>query len=48
MKIILEKRSRRSRLMTLLSPLLAIAITVVIGGIIFAGLGLDPPMALYL
>ncbi|MDA0341718.1 MAG: ABC transporter permease [Proteobacteria bacterium] len=47
MKIILEKRSQRSRAMALLSPLLAIAITVVTGGIIFASLGLDPAKALY-
>jgi len=47
MKIILEKRIEHSRVMALLSPLLAIAITVVIGGIIFASLGLDPAEALY-
>jgi ABC-type uncharacterized transport system permease subunit len=47
MKIILEKRSEHSRVMALLSPLLAIAMTVVIGGIIFASLGLDPTKALY-
>ncbi len=47
MKIILEKRSERSKGMAFLSPVLAIAITVVIGGIIFAGLGLDPFHALY-
>jgi ABC-type uncharacterized transport system permease subunit len=47
MKIILEKRSERSKGMALLSPVLAIAITVVIGGIIFTGLGLDPFHALY-
>ena len=33
--------------MALLSPVLAISITVVIGGIIFSGLGLDPFHALY-
>ena len=47
MKIILEKRSEHSRVMALLSPILAIAMTVVIGGIIFASLGLDPTKALY-
>ncbi|NQW11492.1 MAG: ABC transporter permease [Alphaproteobacteria bacterium] len=47
MKLILEKRSEQSRAMALLSPLLAIAITVVIGGIIFASLGLDPFKALH-
>ncbi len=47
MKIILEKRSERSKGMAFLSPVLAIAITVVIGGIIFTGLGLDPFHALY-
>jgi len=48
MMIILEKRSEHSRVMTIMSPVLAIAITVVIGGIIFAGLGLDPLKALYI
>ena len=42
MKIILEKRSELSKGMAFLSPVLAIAITVVIGGFIFTGLGLDP------
>lgn len=48
MKIVLERRAEHSKVMTLLSPVLAIAITVVIGGIIFTGLGLDPFSALYI
>jgi simple sugar transport system permease protein len=47
MKLILEKRAERSRKMALLSPLLAIALTVVFGGIIFAIRGLNPLAALY-
>ncbi len=48
MMLILEKRSEQSRAMTFLSPILAIGLTVVIGGFIFAGLGLDPFKALYI
>lgn len=44
----LEKRTAPSGAMTFLSPLLAIAITVAIGGVIFSALGLDPLKALYL
>ncbi len=47
MILILEKRSERSKLMALMSPVLAIAITVVVGGFIFTGLGLNPFKALY-
>ncbi|HFC04902.1 MAG TPA: ABC transporter permease [Rhizobiales bacterium] len=47
MKLILEKRPERSARMALLSPLLAIALTVFFGGIIFALLGLNPLRALY-
>jgi simple sugar transport system permease protein len=47
MRVVLEKRGRYSRAMTLLSPVLAIALTVVAGGILFAGLGLDPFRGLY-
>ncbi len=48
MKIVLEKRNEQSQAMVWLSPVLALAITVVIGGFIFAGLGLDPLKALYI
>jgi simple sugar transport system permease protein len=48
MKIILERRAEHSKAMTLLSPVLAIALTLVIGGIIFTGLGLNPFTALYI
>ncbi len=47
MKLILEKRPQRSAKMALLSPLLAIALTVFFGGVIFALLGLNPLRALY-
>ena len=46
--IVLEKRSEQSKAMTLLSPVLAIGLTVVIGGFIFTGLGLNPFKALYI
>ena len=48
MIITLEKRAARSMAMTFLSPVLAIGLTVVIGGFIFTGLGLDPFKALYI
>ena len=48
MKIILEKRAQRSARMALLSPLLAIGLTVFFGGVIFALLGLNPLRALYI
>jgi len=48
MMIVLEKRSEQSKAMTFLSPVLAIGLTVVIGGFIFTGLGLDPFKALYI
>lgn len=48
MKIILEKRAERSGKMALLSPLLAVFLTVVSGGIIFALRGLDPLKALFI
>jgi len=44
----LEKRPERSRVMAYASPLLAIVLTVVIGGIIFSLRGLDPVYALYI
>lgn len=42
MPLVLEKRAERSSRMALLSPVLAIALTVVTGAIIFALRGIDP------
>ncbi len=47
MRVTLEKRTEHSTLMALLSPFIALALTVVAGGIIFAFLGLNPLHALY-
>ncbi len=47
MRLILEKRPERSVLMALLSPIIALALTVIVGGIIFALRGLDPFEALF-
>lgn len=47
MRIELERRSRQSNLFAIVSPLLALALTVVFGGIMFALLGKDPVSALY-
>jgi simple sugar transport system permease protein len=47
MQLILEKRAERSTRMALLSPLIALLLTVIAGGIIFALRGLDPFEALY-
>ena len=47
MRLLLEKRGEHSRKMAYLSPLIAIALTLVTGAIIFAALGLDPINALY-
>ena len=44
----LEKRSQRSTLMAFLSPVLAIAVTVALGAIMFVALGFDPGEALYI
>jgi general nucleoside transport system permease protein len=48
MRLVLERRPERSRAMTVLSPLIAIALTVVTGGIIFALRGLNPLEALHI
>lgn len=48
MILLLERRAAPSATLTFLSPVLAIGITVVIGGVIFSALGLDPLKALYL
>ena len=47
MPLLLEKRPERSLVMAYVSPLLAIALTLVIGGVIFALRGLDPLSALF-
>lgn len=47
MRIQLERRSRPSKLHALLSPLLALVLTVLFGGMMFAALGKDPLHALY-
>ena len=47
MKLILEKRAEQSKKMAILSPLIAIALTILVGGIIFAMRGLNPFFALY-
>ncbi|MCJ8325059.1 MAG: ABC transporter permease [Rhizobiales bacterium] len=47
MKIILEKRAQQSKIMAYASPVLAIGLTVILGGIIFALAGYDPQTALY-
>ncbi len=48
MKLWLELRPEPSRAMSVLSPLIAIALTVIAGGIIFAASGLDPLRALFI
>ncbi|MFC3074197.1 ABC transporter permease [Shinella pollutisoli] len=47
MRIELEKRPRPSTLLSVLSPFLALALTVVAGGIMFALIGKNPVAALY-
>jgi ABC-type uncharacterized transport system permease subunit len=42
MPLVLEKRAERSNRMALLSPVLAILLTVITGAIIFALRGIDP------
>jgi simple sugar transport system permease protein len=48
MRIELEKRPKTSRLYIFLSPIIALVLTLVTGGILFAALGYDPFNALYL
>ena len=48
MRLVLEKRGERSTTMAFLSPLIALALTVVVGGLIFAARGIDPFGALYI
>jgi ABC-type uncharacterized transport system permease subunit len=47
MRLLLEKRSEHSRLMTVISPLIAVALTLVTGGLMFLVMGLNPFAALY-
>jgi len=47
LKLILEKRQQRSKRMALLSPVLAIALTIATGAIIFAMQGLNPAKAIF-
>jgi general nucleoside transport system permease protein len=47
MRIELEKRTGRSTLFSILSPFLALGLTIVAGGILFAALGKNPVDALY-
>lgn len=47
MPLRLEKRSERSTTMALLSPVIAIALTLVFGAIVFASRGIDPLHGLY-
>lgn len=47
MRIELEKRAGVSKLFAILSPLLALVLTLIVGAIIFAALGKEPVGALY-
>ncbi len=47
MRLWLERRPEQSRTMSVVSPLIAVALTVVAGGIVFAASGLDPLPALF-
>src|SRR5262245_8435586 len=47
MRIRLEKRPEHSKAMAVLSPVIAIGLTVIVGGMIFALRGFDPLEALY-
>ena len=48
MKLYLERRAQRSRYMAYLSPLIAVALTVLFGGVLFAALDIEPLEALYI
>jgi ABC-type uncharacterized transport system permease subunit len=48
MRLVLEKRAEHSARMALLSPVIALCLTVIVGGVIFALRGLDPFEALYI
>ncbi|MCF3643300.1 ABC transporter permease, partial [Rhizobium sp. TRM95111] len=47
MRIELERRAKPSALLSLLSPFLALVLTVIAGAIMFALIGKDPVSALY-
>ena len=47
MRLELQKRPEHSRLMAVLSPVLAIILTLIAGSIMFAALGINPGRALY-
>lgn len=47
MSLVLERRAEQSRTMAFVSPVIAVALTVLAGGIIFAAQGLDPAHALF-
>jgi general nucleoside transport system permease protein len=47
-RLVLERRAEHSQAMAILSPLVAIGLTLIAGAIIFALLGLDPLYALYI
>jgi simple sugar transport system permease protein len=47
MRLELEKRAERSAAMALLSPLIALGLTLVTGAVLFAALGQNPAVALY-
>ena len=48
MRLRLEKRYRSTRLMMFVSPVLAVALTVLVGGGLFAAQGLNPLTSLYI
>ena len=48
MQLILEKRAQASHFMHFASPLLAISLTVLLGGVIFSAMGQPPLTALYI
>ena len=47
MRLVLERRAEHSQAMAILSPVVAIGLTLIAGAIIFTALGLDPLYALY-
>ena len=47
MQLLFERRPERSRVMMLLSPLIALLLTALVGAVIFAARGLNPFEALY-
>ncbi|MTI17537.1 ABC transporter permease [Rhodobacteraceae bacterium RKSG542] len=47
MRLVLEKRAEHSRLMTVVSPLLAIGLSLIAGSIMFVMIGVNPAEAIY-